>query len=112
MRKRELREIHDRDIQGMAVYSNDGELVGSVSCQISDPEAYTHRYLIVQHNSDRFAIPSDAISDISQTGITLSLRADVLEFLPPYDERLGYAFELRVHLALNRTPYWEIDSNV
>lgn len=93
----------------MAVYSREGELVGNVNCEVSDLEAYTHRYLILEQEGTRLAVPSDAIDSISEEGITLTLQANALEFLPPYDPELGHAFELRVHFALNRTPYWEID---
>ncbi|HQD38980.1 MAG: hypothetical protein GX766_05720 [Firmicutes bacterium] len=109
--KRELREVRDRDIQGMAVYSSDGQFVGAVNCQVSEPVVYTHRYLVVQQDSERLAIPADAIADISPSGVVLSLPARLLASLPPYDEKMGRAFELRVHFALNRTPYWEIDVN-
>jgi hypothetical protein len=94
----------------MAVYSSEGQFVGKVSCEVSDLEAYTHRYLIIEQDGRRLAVPSDTIDNISQDGITLTLQADALESLPPYDPDLGHAFELRVHFALNRTPYWEIDT--
>lgn len=109
MRKRYLREINDRDIQAMAVYSSDGEFVGTVYREVSDLEAYTHRYLIVEQHGSHLAIPSDAISNITEDGVSLSLEAAELEYLPPYDPELGHAFELRVHFALNRKPYWELE---
>lgn len=111
MRKRILREINDRDIERMSVYSADGACIGRVDCEVSDLEAYTHRYLIVAQDGARRAIPSDAILEITDGGVKLSLEAELLENLPPYDPELSYAFELRVHFALNRTPYWELELN-
>lgn len=114
-----LGELHDfevaegyPDIRGWTVNASDGRAVGTVHELLVDADMMRTRYLDLRLASDIAATPGDrdvlvpigaAQLDAKDSKVTLSLNAERVGLLPPYDHtRLtrAYEYEVRRHFTL------------